>query len=169
MCAHYRYASSNNPKKATLPVVSAGIDHGLASAIADAQRAVQLLRIKQEAERAKKMTESTKSEIHATPADTSSCDESETVQQKFKAKASSASSAKASSASSARSAKASSAKSVNTNAFKFGGDVSSASASRKFQMTKQTKLLIQRQKMRLPEALEGLKNHRRKVGHWAWW
>ena len=57
--------------------------------------------------------------------------------------------------------------SVNTDALDV--DVSSGSASRKFQMTKQTKLLIQRQKAELPAALKALKKHRRKIGHWAWW
>ena len=59
--------------------------------------------------------------------------------------------------------------SVNTDALDVDDDVSSGSASRKFQMTKQTKLLIQRQQTELPAALKALEKHRRKVGHWAWW
>ena len=59
--------------------------------------------------------------------------------------------------------------SVNTDALGVDDDVSSGGASRKFQMTKQTKLLIQRQQTELPAALKALKKHRRKVGHWAWW
>lgn len=31
------------------------------------------------------------------------------------------------------------------------------------------KLLLERQRTKLPSALAGLKRHRRKVGHWAWW
>lgn len=122
------------------------------SAIAEAQRAIQLLRVRQQAERAKKAAEAEKSEAAAAPADTSSRDESETV---------------ASKQNKILKAKASSAISANTDALDLA--VSSGTASRKFYLTKQTKLLILRQKTKLPKALETLKKHGRKLGHWAWW
>ena len=37
------------------------------------------------------------------------------------------------------------------------------------QLTAPTKLLLERQSTKLPSALKGLKQNRRKVGHWAWW
>ena len=48
-------------------------------------------------------------------------------------------------------------------------DKSSARASPKFQLTSKTNMLIKKQKAKLPSALADLKRHKHKVGHWAWW
>ena len=66
-------------------------------------------------------------------------------------------------------AKKSSATTARNFASNLGEHKSNAGVSPKFQLTTTTALLVKRQKAKLPSALEGLKRHRRKVGHWAWW
>ena len=158
MCAHYRYASSAT-KKSKISA-SASLDPSLSSAIANTEQLIRRLRLKrkEEAEKAaasaRENTKSKELDAHAAvssarPLSTREESKQRATQKRLHAKANSATSAKIGGAD--------------------AGEAIRDDSAYKFRLNMQTKLLIHRQKTKLPHALEALKRNRRKVGHWAWW
>lgn len=160
MCAHYAYAKS------------AGADSTLASAIAEKERAIKaMLEARKKAKVAGQIQiptpqlSSGKGSGRKNSSVSSKRGEKEQIKTNARAKNCSVTSARmAASNVSEHTSGASSPKKRPASE-----KLSRASAVPKFELAKETKMLIKRQKQKLPSALKKLKRNKRKTEHWAWW